>query len=126
MLPIGKIIDDLAYYYEKNFSSHLKNYEDMVDAEILSYLVMGINDCHSGQRKPVHFFSYYPIKKDDIENRLAITLAVVRDVERDLNQKLEKYPGKLYLIDRQNPIIPEPIRLCLPILLLETAKREKF
>lgn len=96
-LPLGKIVDDQSNYYKMNFESHFKEFEDMVDAEMHTYLILGyeIDD----QLHPVDCLMYPPKDRNAIFKRNELVLGSVTNIQKTLNKEIAKFPGKIYSLD---------------------------
>ncbi len=98
-LPFGKLIDDHAKYYDIKFNSksNYKSYEDMVDAEALTYLVTGLK----ATDQTIVAINY--ITFDDstqIGERIQLGLGTLQNIEKTLNVCTSKQGGKAYMIDK--------------------------
>ncbi len=108
VFPFAKIIDDLF----KNHDIYLKNYEDMVDAELLTYAILG-RPVQLEQNKPVVALTYDdPIK---MKNRKDLGVKIVFEFEKRLKTIIRKSSGKIYCLDRENQGILEIIDISVPI-----------
>jgi len=98
-LPFGKIIDDQAGYYDMNFKSksHFKEFEDMVDAEMHTYLILGSKV--DGALRSIRALAYPPQNQYTFEERNRLALGSITNIETRLEKTLVKHPGKLYELD---------------------------
>lgn len=104
-LPFGKIIDDLARYYKMNFESQLKNHEDMVDSEMLTYLILGYR--FNDEIHRVHCLTYPPKNPKEIPERNELALGTINNIEKTLGKTILKKPGKIYVFDKEKHDIKE-------------------
>ena len=96
-LPVGKIVDDQAGYYDMEFHSHFKEFEDMVDSEMHTHLIMGKKA--DGELRPIHVIAYPPHDQQSFEKRNALILGSITNIETSLQKTIAKCPGKLYQLD---------------------------
>ncbi len=109
-LPVGKIVDDQAGYYDMEFHSHFKEFEDMSDTEMHTYLIMGRKI--DGELRPVCTLAYPPHDQQAFEKRNALILGSITNIETSLQKTIAKRPGKLYQLDPKTHVfqkIFEPI-----------------
>jgi hypothetical protein len=104
-LPFGKIIDDQSGYYNFNFDSPFKEFEDMVDSELHTYLILGHKI--DGKPHPIHGLVYPPKDTHALSKRNELALGVVDNIQKTLRRELEKFPGKLYSLDEKTHAIQE-------------------
>jgi hypothetical protein len=97
--PFGKIIDDHSEYYEISFSnkSLFKNYEDMVDAEMLTYVVLGI-PTEDGTIDRCYCLTYD--SHTQTSERIRLALGSVNNIEQTLEKTLKKVTGKTYRLKK--------------------------
>lgn len=98
-LPAGKIFDDQAGSLDMEFQSHFKNFKDMVDAEMHTYLIVGNRVDH--ELRPIYAFAYSPHDQEAFAKRNELILGSITRIEQSLNKTLEKRPRKLYQLDSQ-------------------------
>lgn len=79
-LPFGKIIDDQSSYYKMNFSSQFKEFEDMVDSEMHTFVVLGYEV--DKQVYPVHCFTYTPKDLNALSKRTELALGTIINIEK--------------------------------------------
>lgn len=107
---VGKIVDDQAGYYDMEFHSHFKEFEDMSDTEMHTYLIMGRKI--DGELRPVCTLAYPPHDQQAFEKRNALILGSITNIETSLQKTIAKRPGKLYQLDPKTHVfqkIFEPI-----------------
>lgn len=114
-LPFGKIIDDQSNYYKMQFSSQLKNYEDMVDSEMLTYLILGAEIY--GKLQKVHCITYPPKNKSALSQRNELALGTVSNIEASLKRKISKNTGKIYILDETENQVQEILEPMFPIFI---------
>lgn len=95
-LPFGKLIDDHAKYYNMKFDSNYKSYEDMVDAEALTYLVTGLKDADR-QILAIKYVTFDA--SNEIGERIQLGLGTLQNIEQTLSVCIPKQTGKAYLLD---------------------------
>jgi len=104
MLPFGKIIDqdwDTEFKFKSN--------RDMVDAELISYAIIGYN------ARPISLLTYD--KQDQIKSRVEMTQLYIIECENTLNRIIPKFPGTIYCLDRETHTPITEIDISFPILL---------
>ncbi len=109
-LPIGKIVDDQVGYYDLEFRSHFKEFEDMVDTEMHTHLIMGSKV--NGELHPICAVAYPPHDQQAFEKRNTLILGSITNIETSLQKTVAKRPGKLYQLDPKTHVfqkIFEPI-----------------
>lgn len=94
--PIGKIVDDQSAYYEMEFRSPFKEFEDMVDVEMHTYLVMGSKV--SGELRSVSAIAYPPHDKLAFEKRNELILGSIINIEKSL--KNDRQAARKTLLNR--------------------------
>ncbi len=104
-LPFGKIIDDQSKYYCMDFASPFKEFEDMVDSELHTYLILGYR--MNGETHPIQGLGYPPKDPDALSKRNELALGTVNNIQRALGRELNKFPGKLYSLDPITHVIKE-------------------
>ncbi len=70
------------------FSSQLKNYEDMVDSEMLTYLILGAEI--DGKLKEVLYITYPPKNKSALSQRIKLALGTVSNIESSIKREISK------------------------------------
>lgn len=97
-LPFGKIIDDQCEYYKGVDSSaaSFKNFEDMVDAEMHTSVILGHR--HQGKLCKVHALTYPPKGSDAIPERIKLALGSIRNIEATRDIKIEKQFGEVIVL----------------------------
>lgn len=98
-LPLGKIVDDQSNYYKMNFESHFKEFEDMVDAEMHTYLILGYEI--DNQLHPVDCLIYPPKDHNAVSKRNELMLGSVTNIQKTLSKEIAKFPGKIYSLDEK-------------------------
>lgn len=109
-LPAGKIFDDQAGSLDMEFQSHFKDFKDMVDAEMHTYLIVG--NRMDDELRPIYAFAYLPHDQQAFAKRNELILGSIARIEGSLQKTLAKRPGKLYQLDPQTHVfqaIFEPI-----------------
>ncbi len=104
-LPIGKIVDDQVGYYDLEFCSHFKEFEDMVDTEMHTHLIMGSKV--DGELRPISAVAYPPHDQQAFEKRNALILGSITNIETSLQKTIAKRPGKLYQLDSKTHVFQE-------------------
>lgn len=104
-LPIGKIVDDQVGYYDLEFCSHFKEFEDMVDTEMHTYLIMGRKV--DRELCPISAVAYPPHDQQAFEKRNALILGSITNIETSLQKTIAKRPGKLYQLDPKTHLFQE-------------------
>ena len=109
-LPAGKIFDDQARSLDMEFQSHFKDFKDMVDAEMHTYLIVGsrVDD----ELRPICAFAYSPHDQQAFAKRNELILGSITRIEGSLQKTLAKRPGRLYQLDPKThvfQVIFEPI-----------------
>jgi hypothetical protein len=107
-LPSAKIIDDMAKYYEMRFDASLKNYEDMVDAEIFTYFVTGYRN-ENNEIMPVSIFTC-----DDpvsIKQRACLAGGCIVNIEKTLKRAIKCKPGEIHCFDCLGLTYKETIKI---------------
>jgi hypothetical protein len=108
-LPMGKLIDDIHKYFKMDFSSFLKNKEDMVDSEMLTYAVLG--QLENEKRIPIVCLTFD--SSDTISERLKLALGCLNSFEETLGCNIAARPGWIYCLnssDCQIVEVHEPLR----------------
>lgn len=108
-LPMGKLIDDIHKYFKMDFSSFLKNKEDMVDSEMLTYAVLG--QLENEKRIPIVCLTFD--SSDTINERLKLALGCLNNFEETLSCNIAARPGWIYCLnssDYQIVEVHEPLR----------------
>lgn len=78
------------------FDSTYKSYEDMVDAEALTYLVTGLKN--TGQTiLAIKYITFDT--SNQIGKRIQLGLGTLQNIEKTLNVCIPKQTGKAYLLD---------------------------
>ncbi len=95
-LPFVKLIDDHAGYYNMKFDSNYKSYEDMVDAEALTYLVTGLKNADH-QISAIKYVTFDA--SNEIGERIQLGLGTLQNIEQTLCVCIPKQTGKAYLLD---------------------------
>jgi hypothetical protein len=98
VLPVGKIIDDHAKYYDMSFESYFKDYEDMVDAEMITYLMFGHPT--DGELERCDCLTYD--SSAEISERMRLSLGTISNLKATLNQDVQHKFGKAYCITKEN------------------------
>lgn len=93
VLPIGKIIDDHSRYYEISFSSYFKNFEDMVDAEMLTYVIFGFPS-DGGEIERCDSLTYD--MTSSVSERVRLALGTITNLENSLKRNIRYKSGKAY------------------------------
>lgn len=96
-LPFGKIIDDQSNYYKMEFASRFKEFEDMVDSEMHTYLILGYEI--DNQLHPIQCLTYPPKDMQAIPKRNELALGTVVNIQKTLKKDMLSFPGKIYCID---------------------------
>ena len=114
--PFGKIIDDFEGYYDLKLSknSRFDNSEDMVDAEVLTYSIMGLPN-HAGQAEAVNILTYD--LTINIEERIKLGLGNIKNMQDTLGRTINSRFGKVYCLNRDNNEIINVFEPQMPILL---------
>ncbi len=120
-LPFGKIIDD---FKEFNLSkkNKFKGYEDMVDSEILTYLIMGSCGCDINAVGPVNVLTFDSVST--MQSRIEIALRSMVSLETALNVRLINKLGKAYCFNEDSMKINQIIEPQVPISLPEISTNE--
>lgn len=84
VLPVGKIIDDHSKYYNMVFSNNFKNFEDMVDAEMLTYLTFGFPTDDGGLER-CDGLTYD--RTGSVAERVQLALGTISNIEGSLKKK---------------------------------------
>lgn len=98
--PLGKLIDDLENSNEilTRKNSNFKNKKDMVDSEMITYLILG----YEKQKITVFTQDNYEV----INQRLALTKAAIAKIETILKVKIKQFHGKVYYLDKDLKLLP--------------------
>ncbi|MCH9625628.1 MAG: hypothetical protein S4CHLAM123_08040 [Chlamydiales bacterium] len=97
-LPFGKIIDDQSSYYKMEFASRFKEFEDMVDSEMHTYLILGYEI--DNQVHPIQCLTYPPKDLQALSKRNELALGTVMNIQKTLKKDMLSFPGKIYSIDK--------------------------
>ena len=88
------------------FHSHFKEFEDMADTEMHTYLIMGKKI--DGELLPhSHIQLYPPHDQQAFEKRNALILGSITNIETSLQKTIAKHPGKLYQLDPKTQVFQE-------------------
>lgn len=103
LLPFGKIIDDLEKYTKVTLSKNtrLDGQEDMVDAEAITYLLIGVINT-TNQLEPINFLTRD--NQLNIRERIQLGCENILNLERALNIKINKRPGRVYFLNKDMTI----------------------
>lgn len=96
--PLGKLVDDLHKYLKMNFSSFLKNKEDMVDSEMLTLAILG--QFTDDRRIPILCLTFD--SSDTISERLKLALVSLKIIEKTLVCNINARTGKIYCLNPSN------------------------
>jgi len=108
VLPLGKIIDDQAKYYDMSFESYFKGYEDMVDAEMITYLIFGYPI--DGELERCDCLTYD--RSAEISERIRLALGTISNLKASLKQHVDYKSGKAYCINKENGQICKDGKVC--------------
>ena len=99
ILPIGKIIDDVSSYYNMSFKSYFKGSEDMVDAEMLTFLIFG-NPTEKGSIERCNCLTYD--KGSQVSDRIELALGNIVNIEQSLGVNVQRNSGKVYCLSKDD------------------------
>ena len=117
IFPFGKLIDDFPGYYDIHLSknTNFKGQEDMVDAEIITYLIMGKHNENSNSIESVNILTFDP--PINVQERIKLGLGNVVNMEGVLKRNLNKCFGKIYCLNKDTLTINQPFEPQLPIII---------
>lgn len=99
-LPLGKPAIGLSHYYkldDKPKNYQMKNYEDMVDSEVYTLLILGHKI--DNEIKPLNIIT---LETPDVTiARMKIVSGNIVNMEDVLKKHLPKFPGKVYCVDKK-------------------------
>lgn len=73
------------------FDSYFKSYEDMVDAEVFTYLILGLNE------EPIKYIT--SDASEEISQRLKLVLGAINSIEQAIEISIPKHFGQVYRVD---------------------------
>ncbi|MBS0622600.1 MAG: hypothetical protein JSR80_06545 [Verrucomicrobia bacterium] len=104
-LPFGKLIDDQSPNYKMDFTSPFKEREDMVDAEMHTYLILGYEI--EEQIHSVHCLTYPPQDPHALSKRTELALSTIVHLQNTLGKEIQKISGKIYSLDKKTHTLIE-------------------
>ncbi|MCK4517530.1 hypothetical protein KAT92_02050 [Candidatus Babeliales bacterium] len=110
MLPFAKIMDDLI---NSPKGICLKNNEDMVDAEMLTYAILGYRT-KPNEIKPVAILTYDD--KTVTNKRIENLKKCISKIENVLGKTIQKSPGIIYCLDPETQTSINTIDISFPII----------
>lgn len=115
LLPFGKIIDDLEKYTKVTLSKNtrLDGQEDMVDAEAITYLIIGVLNKYN-ELEPINFLTRDNML--NIRERLQLGSENILNLEDALKIKIKKRQGRVYFLNDNMTIKDyEDVQITIPL-----------
>lgn len=118
--PFGKLIDDFPGYYDIKLdkNTYFDGLGDMVDSEIITYLIMGLFSDNSKKTETVSILTCDP--SVNIQERIELGLGNLMNMEGTLKRKISRCFGKVYRLNKDTFAIDQFFEPQLPIIIPES------